>query len=121
MILLWSCGLGCAIGHHVYYTLHDDTPAVNQIKHVRIGTFLAFMTRACLIGASVIAFKQRVWYTVRRKSMKLCGLDALFGVVEDPMAFFWPMDAAREMLSKAKLASFMVLIIWYVSFPAVGI
>lgn len=116
MVCVFLCGVGFAVGHHEYYKSLDGEPADDQLMKIRYGTALAFLTKAALAGSVVVAFRQRVWHTVRNKAIKMHGLDALFAIVEDPTWFFKP-DSGREIMTKAKLATVMAAATWYVRTP----
>jgi hypothetical protein len=51
--------LGClgALGHHLFYNHLDGKLASNQLWMMRYGTFLAFCTKAALVGATVLAYR----------------------------------------------------------------
>lgn len=117
MVGLFLVGLGTAIAHHYYYNFLHATPAGTAEAQEwvnRIGTGLAFLSRAALSGVIEIARKQWVWVTLREKSMSLMGINAMFGAGTDPMNFF-----SGEMLARAKFNTFLAMVIW--SLPVVAI
>jgi hypothetical protein len=104
---LFILGVVGAISHHLFYLSLDGDAAVDQLMKIRYGTALAFFTKMTLAGSVVIAYRQRIWYTLRGKAMTLGAIDGLFAAVEDPTAFCnW------EMLKNAKLATVMALATW---------
>lgn len=54
--LLLSGFLG-AVAHHLFYDSLDGKEAKNQLAMVRIGTALAFFTKATLVGSVVISYR----------------------------------------------------------------
>lgn len=107
MYALYMLGLVSAFLHHFYYASLVDKPAVDQLTKVRYGTALAFFTKACFVGSVIVGFKQRIWWTMRRRALSLKGIDALFGMVEDPTWFMtW------EVWRGAKVATLMGLATW---------
>ncbi|KAL7271987.1 hypothetical protein RUND412_005224 [Rhizina undulata] len=115
MIVIFICGVVGAIAHNAFYTSLHGKQAVNQLMMVRYGTALAFFTKACLVGSVVLAFRQRLWYTLRRKSMSVRGIDSLFAIVEDPTWFI----LSKELYMKAKLATLMAAATWLIPLASV--
>ncbi|KAJ7657264.1 hypothetical protein DFH06DRAFT_1297931 [Mycena polygramma] len=116
-----------AVGHHVYFTsLHltpsDETVRVgtHAVSRQKIANFVAtvfiFLVKLCLTQSIAKAFDQRLWYTVRRSSMRLRALDALFGVLGDPSAFL-----NLEMVWRAKMAAGLAFIAWTAMFAVIPI
>ena len=66
-----------AVIHHGFYLSLDGKEATNQLWMGRIGTGMAFFTKACLVGTVVLAYKQRIWFTMRRKGMTVGAIDGL--------------------------------------------
>ncbi|KAF2838783.1 hypothetical protein M501DRAFT_906253, partial [Patellaria atrata CBS 101060] len=114
MASLFILGILGALSHHFFYRSLDGKLAKNQITLGRIGTALAFFTKSTLIGSVLLSYRQRIWHTVRTRSMTIGGIDALFAVAEDPGNFF-----NGEMLRNAKLAAFMALATWFIPLAAV--
>lgn len=79
-------GIGFDIGHHWYYASLHGQPATDQVQRLRYGTFLAFLTKASLIWSVFAALRQRIWFTLRNKSLSLKGVDSLFALADDPLA-----------------------------------
>ncbi|KAJ6573158.1 hypothetical protein DFH09DRAFT_1362250 [Mycena vulgaris] len=116
-----------SVGHHVYYaSLHlspaDGTTRIagHPISRQKVTNFVAtvfiFLVKLCLSQSISKAFDQRLWYTVRRSSMKLNGLDALFGVLGDPVAFL-----NFEMVWRAKVAAGLAFIAWTGTFGVIPV
>jgi hypothetical protein len=99
-----------AVSHHLFYSSLHGKPATNQLLKVRFGTAFAFFTKSMLVGSSVVAYRQRIWHTLRGKAMTLNAIDSLFAVIEDPTMF-----GSWEMIRNAKLATLMALAVWCVT------
>lgn len=77
MIALFVLGVLGACIHHGFYLSLDGKEVKDQLWMVRIGTGMAFFTKMCLVGTVVLAYKQRIWYSMRRKSMTVGAIDGL--------------------------------------------
>lgn len=107
MVSLFVLGVIGAISHHAFYKSLDGQEATDQLRKIRYGTALAFFTKTTLVGSVIIGYRQRIWYTFRRRAMTLGAIDGLFAVIEDPTTFCnW------EMIKNAKLAALMALATW---------
>jgi len=73
----------------------------------RYGTAFPFPIKMFLAAAVAVAYTQRIWTTLKRKPIALSGLGAIFNATNDATAFL-----SWEMLSKAKIATFLALIAW---------
>lgn len=107
MISLFFLGIMASIGHHFFYTSLDGKPAKDQVKMVRYGTALAFFVKSTLVGSVILAYRQRIWHTFRKRAMTINAIDGLFSATEDPTQFWnW------EMIKNGKLATFMAACSW---------
>jgi hypothetical protein len=77
MVALFISGVLGAIAHHAFYQSLDGQEAKNQLWMGRIGTGLAFYTKASLVGSVVLSYKQRIWYSLRRRGMTVGAIDGL--------------------------------------------
>jgi H+/Cl- antiporter ClcA len=112
MIGFVMCGAGGAVGHHFYYRSLDDT-LVNSIDQqtwaIRIGTGLAFLTRTFLVAAVGVAAAQEMWATLRKKTIRIHGIDSMFAVLNNPISFFtW------DLWVNAKTLTLLAIISWSV-------
>ena len=57
MVVIFLFGCMGALGHHLFNASLDRKPAVNQLFMTRTGVFLAFCTKAALIGAVVVSYR----------------------------------------------------------------
>lgn len=119
MISFLLAGLLIAIGHHLFYQQLDGRP-VGSSSWIVAGRMLSSQQRTAFFATGAIflskmffgmciakAFDQQLWFTAHRKLIKVGTLEALFSVLNAPSAFF-----NLEMLSKAKTATFLALILW---------
>lgn len=110
MIGLYLCGLASSAGHHLYYRSLNNTlvkSAEQQTWAIRIGTGFAFVVKTLLVAAIGIAAVQQIWATLRKKSVNLRGIDAMFSVLSDPLAFF-----VYDMWICAKTLTVLAIVSW---------
>ncbi|KAM0331304.1 hypothetical protein ACHAQA_002974 [Verticillium albo-atrum] len=100
-------GICAAMGHHFFYASLDGRLADNHIRMLRYGTALSFVAKASLAASVVLAFKQRVWLTVRRKAMSLSAVDSLFAAADDLSAIF-----NAEIFRQARIAIILAIYVW---------
>lgn len=98
MFSLIIIGTVLEIAHHIFYNHLDGKEAESQAIVLRCGTALAFLAKAHLSTASVLAFRQRAWMTVRNNALSLGAVDSLFAAPGDFLALF-----SWEILKSAKL------------------
>lgn len=107
MFVFLLLGLFAAIGHHLFYKALDDRLADNQVAMLRYGTILAFVAKAGFVAATVTAFRQRLWVTVRNKLLSVGALDSLFAATSDISALW-----NREIYQKAKICMLLAALVW---------
>jgi hypothetical protein len=107
MYALLLIGLLFAIGHHVFYAGLNGRDADNQLRVLRYGATLSFLCKASLAASVILAFRQRVWMTVRRKVLSLGAVDSLFAAAEDLTAIF-----NLEAIKQAKIAMLLAVYVW---------
>ncbi|KAL2837254.1 hypothetical protein BJY01DRAFT_46869 [Aspergillus pseudoustus] len=106
-----------ALGHHLYYDTLDGTRVTSieqQTWATRIGTGLAFLSRAFLVSAVGIAAVQETWATLRKKTVRLCGINSMFDVLNSPMAFF-----SWDLWRHAKTLTMLAIFSWLIPITAV--
>lgn len=104
------CGAMLSVGHHLYYQSLDNTRVHSidqQTWAIRIGTGFAFLNKTFLVAGVGIAAVQEIWATLRRKSIKLSGIDGMFAVLNNPLAFFIP-----DLWVYAKTLTLLAIISW---------
>jgi hypothetical protein len=109
------CGALLAVGHHLYYDNLNDT-RVNSINQqtwaIRIGTGFAFLIRSFLTSAVGLAAVQQLWATLRKKSIRLYGIDSMFAVMGSPLALLtW------DIWIYAKTLTLLAIVGWLVYTP----
>ncbi|KAJ5353700.1 hypothetical protein N7541_006264 [Penicillium brevicompactum] len=116
MVGLFLGGLALSVGHHLYYKSHDNTlvkSAEQQTWTIRIGTGFAFLVKTLLVAAIGIAAVQQMWATLRKKSVNIRGIDAMFSILSDPLAFFVP-----DMWICAKTLTVLAIVSWLIPLTA---
>ncbi|KXJ88625.1 hypothetical protein Micbo1qcDRAFT_185114 [Microdochium bolleyi] len=108
MYLFFLFGLLCAVGHHIFYSTLHGRIADRQLEMLRYGAVLAFATKAGLVAAVIVAFRQRLWLTVRSKLLSVAALDSLFAATDDITAL-WNLEIYRTASVAMTLASFVWL------------
>ncbi|KAK7516273.1 hypothetical protein IWZ03DRAFT_186003 [Phyllosticta citriasiana] len=109
-------GVCFALGHHFHYENLDDEEVGSATKQqwaIRIGTLLAFLSKACLAAAVGVAYTQRLWVTVKEKPISLRNLDNIFSLTTDPISFF-----SLEVLMSAKLLCLLAACMWCIPIVA---
>lgn len=117
IVFLLLLGLVSAAAHHVFYQqLHGKTVGDEdqQRRVFWIGSSLGFLAKVSFTAVLAISRTQWVWATLRKKSMTLGGIDALFGVSSDPTFF-----ANLNMLRRAKFATLMAIMMWVLPLTAI--
>lgn len=78
---------------------------------LRYGATLAYLAKTFLVASIVLAFRQQIWATFRRKLLSINAIDALFSAVGD-------LDALlnTEIYRQAKVAVFLVAVLWLAHF-----
>lgn len=111
MYLLYVLGVGGALGHHAFYSSLAGTEAHSQLQMLRYGAAMAYFTKASLAASVVLAFRQQIWATFRRKFLSINAIDSLFSGIGD-------LDALLnlEVFQKAKAAIFLILLLWSVRY-----
>ncbi|CBF83110.1 hypothetical protein AN3244.2 [Aspergillus nidulans FGSC A4] len=117
MVGLVTCGAMLSVGHHFYYRSFDQTLVDSRNQQawaIRIGTGFAFLVKSCLVSAVGVAAVQETWATLRRKSVKLSGIDSMFAVLDSPLAFFTP-----DLWLYAKTLTALAIISWLIPLTAI--
>jgi hypothetical protein len=107
MYILFAFGVVGAISHHAFYASLAGSEANNQLLMLRYGTALAYLTKASFMASVVLAFRQQIWATFRRKLLSITAVDSLFAVMEDLSVMF-----NLEIFQQAKVAMFLAVVFW---------
>ncbi|PUU80022.1 hypothetical protein B9Z19DRAFT_1045457 [Tuber borchii] len=123
LILHWSLpstivgllilGLLGSFLHHRFYRWLDGERAEDQFTATWFGNALAFLTKAALVGSITLAYRQRIWYTLRTKAITIKGIDNLFTLTENPVRFY-----SKDVLVRAGVATVVALATWIIPFAA---
>ncbi|CUS07731.1 unnamed protein product [Tuber aestivum] len=117
MVGLFLLGMAFTVGHFLFYKHWQDRVVRGKLEQeyiIRAGTAFAFLSKASLAGAVVVAHKQNAWGTVRKRAITLDGIDAMFVATTD-LTSFWNWD----MLRRAKVASTLALLAWCIPISAI--
>jgi len=118
MPVLLLLGFLAAMAQHLFYSYIDGLSPeefiVEQRWVIRIGTALAYLFKSSLVATMAHVFFHRSWYSFRRQAMSVRGLDAVFGVFENP---FWFLTL--EMLVKTKVVTLLALMAWLLPLTAI--
>jgi len=109
---LFLLGIAFTIGHYVFYRSWRDHIVEGNLEQeyiIRAGTAFAFLSKASLVGAVIVAHKQIAWGTVGKRAITIEGINAMF-VAPTDLTSFWNVD----MLRRAKAATILALLTWYV-------
>ena len=112
MIVSAFSGMCLAVGHHVYYSRLDHTPAGNEGRQQWAHTFgniFAVAVATLFAVANRMAYKQYFWTIVRRKSFTLKSLDSLFSLTSDLLGFL-----EADLWKRSPLAVVLAFICWQV-------
>ncbi|KAF5572748.1 hypothetical protein FPANT_12852 [Fusarium pseudoanthophilum] len=108
-------GLVLAIGHHLYYHYLDGRIIKSQNQQewfLRVGTGIAFLTRALLSAAVGFAYTQILWRTLRSKSVTIEGVNSLFGVLHNAWDFTtWELWTAAPALAAVAIIAWALPLI----------
>jgi len=118
MLLLVIASILAAGGQHFYYhSLNgrgvNDVP-VSQGWVIRGGNALAFLFKSCLVMAVAVSFCQLFWYLIRRTTLEVGTLDAIFALLQNPLSFF-----VGELWIRGKLLLLIGIIAWLVPISAI--
>jgi len=103
-------GIAFALAHHLYYNSLNGEPVTGTSQEwaVRIGTGLAFLTKAFLIASAAISYHQHYWRVLRTRPVSVQSIDDIMGLLANPTCFF-----NLEVVRKAWSSALIALAIWY--------
>jgi hypothetical protein len=118
MFVLLLVAILAAAGQHFYYNYLNgrsvnDVP-VSQGWIIRGGTAFAFLFKTCLVMAVGVSFCQSFWYRIRRTTLEVGTLDAIFVLLQSPLSFL-----VGDLWVKAKLLLLIAVIAWLVPISAI--
>ncbi|RTE84649.1 hypothetical protein BHE90_000704 [Fusarium euwallaceae] len=107
MFLLLFTGTVSAIGHHFFYHNLNGKEGDAQSLMFRYGTILAFCAKASFGTAVAMAFQQRAWFVMRRKTARLDTVDSIFTANAEFTALLdW------KAIKKARVSTCLALYCW---------
>lgn len=111
LLLAWLLlGTAVALGHHFLYSRLNGRIVQSereQTWYLSIGTGLAFLTKTLLASASVLAYEQLIWHSLRSRPMTISGIDSLFGAPTNA----WNLTSL-ELWRLGPLAAFVAVVAW---------
>jgi hypothetical protein len=118
MFVLLLIALFAAVGHDRFYSYLNDHDVAQvvlpQAWVIRIGNAFAFLFKIALVSTIAVAYAQGFWFFVRRKDLKIGSLDAMFGVLANPLLFLNP-----EFFRKTIVLFSLAVISWILPITAV--
>ncbi|RPA94298.1 hypothetical protein L873DRAFT_1837705 [Choiromyces venosus 120613-1] len=117
MTVLFLLGIAFAVGHYAFYKSWRDNIVEENLQQeyiIRAGTAFAFLSKASLVGAVVVAHKQIAWDTVRKRAITVDGIDAMFVAPTDFTSFL-----NGDMIKRAKVATLLALLAWCIPISAI--
>jgi hypothetical protein len=116
MIAFFIIGLGMAIGHHRFLSSPHNKTVSNQAWNNRYSLAMAFIVKSCFAAAILLAYAQRLWYTLQRceRGISIKAIDARFSAQETLLGFF-----TSDLWRSAFLATLMAIVIWLMPLSAV--
>lgn len=107
-ITFFLVDVGTCIGHHMFLTSLNLHAAENKAWIGRYSLALAFLAKAALSAACVVAFSQQMWHPLYldKRGVSIEAVDALFGVLDSPVKFFnvgiWRTAPVATLMATAK-------------------
>ncbi|KAF9772588.1 hypothetical protein IL306_009702 [Fusarium sp. DS 682] len=83
MVACLVFGVGAAVGHDMLNSHLYGKEAKNQIWWLRLGQFLAFVSKANSAISVSLAYQQIAWRSVGQKSFSVHAVDSLFGAAHN--------------------------------------
>ncbi|KAE8166070.1 hypothetical protein BDV40DRAFT_308068 [Aspergillus tamarii] len=117
MVGLVISGAMLSVGHHYYYKSFDGGRVASREEQtwaIRIGTGFAFLIKSCLVSAVGLAAVQETWATLRRKSIRLSGIDSMFAIRDSPLAFL-----TLDLWIYAKTLTVLAIASWLIPLTAI--
>jgi hypothetical protein len=118
MLGFLGTGIATAAVQHFYYSYLDgrevDQVSMSQSWAIRIGTAFAFLFKTCLVASVGVAYCQGFWYSVRRNSVRLYELDAIFSILNNPLNFIH-----KNIYLRRKVLVVLALICWLLPIAAI--
>lgn len=116
MAFLLVAGVAFALGHHLHYNSLNDTLVSSQQSQqwaIRIGTGLAFLSKASLAASVGVAYTQRLWVSVKKRNMSLENLDKAFSLTTDPFSFL-----SAFLIARTKMLYVLAAAVWCIPLVA---
>jgi hypothetical protein len=108
MLVFYLMAVGGVLGHHFFYQSLNGKYATNQLREQRYGGVFAYLVKGSLVAAILLAYRQQIWATLRRRKLTVDAIDSLFAASDDPRAILnW------EFMKSAKTAFSLAILVWF--------
>jgi hypothetical protein len=107
MMFFYAVGIITAVSHHTFYRSLEGKEAFDQLKMLRYGGIFAYLTKASFVAAVLLAYRQQIWATFRRRDLSITAIDCIFAAADDLGAMF-----NLEFMRSAKTAISLAFLIW---------
>jgi len=118
MVLSYLLAVATAVVQHIFYSYANgreiDDFANSQSSVTKISTAVAFLFKAALVGVMCFVYSQRSWFSFQRTAISIGGIDAVFGILQNPFKFFVP-----EILVRTPNLTLLALITWFLPISAI--
>jgi hypothetical protein len=115
---LWLGAFLVALGQHFFYSFLNGVEiqfaGISQTWVVRFGTAFSFIFKTLLVGALAVIYAQVLWFSVQQNAVRIGSLNAMFGVLNNPLLFF-----NRELMQKTSSLFLIAIVSWLVPLSAV--
>lgn len=115
---LVGVGLLAAFAQHCFYSyingLQPEDFFLDQSWVIRVGAALAYLVKTSLVTTVSVAFVHASWGLFRRRAYSVRGIDAIFGVLMNPLKFL-----NQDLLLRAKTLYLLALISWLLPLIAI--
>lgn len=110
MSLLIALALVAGIAQHLSFSKLDgeSVETIPQAWAHNIGTAIGFVLKTSLTLAVALAFQEALWYSVRKRAIRISTLDDLFVLLGNPLGF--TIDSARS----APIAVILAGVAWII-------
>ena len=109
--ILIVIGVLAAVGQHLFYNYLDGRDVrnvpISQAWVIRVGVAFSFLSKSFLIAAIYVSFPYGFWLAMRRKVMRIHGIDAAFSILHNPFKFF-----GSELLVKIPSLFIFAILTW---------
>jgi hypothetical protein len=81
-------GVVGAIDHNTFYTSVNGSEATDQLRMLRYGAALVYLTKSLFATSIMLAFRRQIWETFHRNLLAITAIDDLFAASIDIYHYF---------------------------------